>query len=962
MQEYIPGQRWISDADTQLGLGTVLEVEARTVTLVYMASGETRTYARHSAPLTRVIFGVGDQIKLQSGLQLQVTEVNSVDGLLVYRGIDAQQDSHQVAETELDHFLQLDRPSERLFNAQIDRDADFELRYSTLQHINRLHHSELYGLTGVRTQLIPHQLYIAHEVARRYAPRVLLADEVGLGKTIEAGLILHHQLLTERAQRVLILLPESLLHQWLVEMLRRFNLMFSIFDEQRCQAIEEHDPQLNPFLTEQQVMCSIEFISAHPQRLQQCLAGEWDLLVVDEAHHLAWTPEQASAEYLAVERLASSIRGVLLLTATPEQLGKQSHFARLRLLDPDRYPDYQRFAAEEDDYAELAETVQQLLAGPEMDESLRQRLHNLLHDSDMALETALQDTLADETTRRQLVDQLLDRHGTGRVLFRNTRSAVQGFPQRHLQRFDLPLPDAYREALESITECNAQTAHLCLCPEQLLKTVNPALQDEWIELDPRIDLLIEWLSEHPQHKLLVIAAHAQTAMDIAQRLKTRSQINASVFHEQMSIVERDRAAAYFADEQQGAQVLICSEIGSEGRNFQFAHHLFLFDLPLHPDLLEQRIGRLDRIGQQFDIDILVPCFDDSAQALMLDWYHQALNAFEQTCPAGHSVFEQQQHRLIEAICGFERDPVELLSLIDDAAAEYKRLSEALHRGRDPLLEYNSCRPHLAEALVHDAAQQDRHNYLPEYMELALDCLDIEADIYRSNSLLLHPANHSNISLPGLDEDGLPITYDRHTALSHEDLEFVTWEHPLLTGIMDQVLSRQTGNTALTAIQYQHARPGSLLLEAVFVLETASHSLLQSQRYLPPTPLRIVIDEQGRDHAEHLPHAFIKKVQTRVDKGTAIKVVDAKRDALRSMIKRAEQRAEQQTPEVLDDARVRSEQLLQGEVQRLQALARVNPHVRSDEIEFFQQQQLALAQLLDHARLRLDALRVIVVAG
>jgi ATP-dependent helicase HepA len=127
-------------------------------------------------------------------------------------------------------------------------------------------------------------------------------------------------------------------------------------------------------------------------------------------------------------------------------------------------------------------------------------------------------------------------------------------------------------------------------------------------------------------------------------------------------------------------------------------------------------------------------------------------------------------------------------------------------------------------------------------------------------------------------------------------------------------------------------------------------------------LRIVVDEQGRDHADHLPHAFVKKVQTTVDKGTAIKVVDAKRDALRNMIKRAEQQAEQQSPELIDDARARSEQLLQGEVQRLQALARVNPHVRSDEIEFFQQQQQALTQLLDHARLRLDALRVIVVAG
>ena len=168
-----------------------------------------------------------------------VTAIDEIDGLIEYTGKDKSGLPQRWAESELNNFIQLNRPVERLFNGQIDQDKWFELRYQTLLHINNLAHSELYGLTGVRTSLIPHQLYIAHEVANRYAPRVLLADEVGLGKTIEAGLILHHQLLTERVKRVLIIVPESLVHQWLVEMLRRFNLMFSVFDEERCLSLEE---------------------------------------------------------------------------------------------------------------------------------------------------------------------------------------------------------------------------------------------------------------------------------------------------------------------------------------------------------------------------------------------------------------------------------------------------------------------------------------------------------------------------------------------------------------------------------------------------------------------------------------------------------------------------------------------------------------------------------------------------
>ena len=231
MQDFIPGQRWISSAELHMGLGTVMKVEHRTVTLLFLATGEIRTYAKQTAPLSRVTFAPGDTVLDHEGRGLIVGSVTEQDGLLTYAGTDEDGQAAQLNEGQLNNFIQLNRPTERLFSGQIDKDAWFELRYQSLQQLNRLAHSDLYGLTGCRTSLIPHQLYIAHEVANRYAPRVLLADEVGLGKTIEAGLILHHQLLTERARRILIVVPESLLHQWLVEMLRRFNLYFSIFDE-----------------------------------------------------------------------------------------------------------------------------------------------------------------------------------------------------------------------------------------------------------------------------------------------------------------------------------------------------------------------------------------------------------------------------------------------------------------------------------------------------------------------------------------------------------------------------------------------------------------------------------------------------------------------------------------------------------------------------------------------------------
>lgn len=125
------------------------------------------------------------------------------------------------------------------------------------------------------------------------------------GKTIEAGMILHQQLLSGAAERVLIVVPETLQHQWLVEMLRRFNLRFSLFDDERY-AEAQHDAD-NPFETEQLVICSLDFVRRSKQRLEHLCDAEWDLMVVDEAHHLVWSEEAPSREYMAIEQLAERV-------------------------------------------------------------------------------------------------------------------------------------------------------------------------------------------------------------------------------------------------------------------------------------------------------------------------------------------------------------------------------------------------------------------------------------------------------------------------------------------------------------------------------------------------------------------------------------------------------------------------------------------------------------------------------
>ena len=298
-----PGQRWVSNTESELGLGVVLQVAHRRVSISFPAAGENRTYAIDNAPLSRVHYEIGQQVQNTDGRSMLISEIEEHNGCFIYLGSDEDDAIMVLPELELDSFVQFSKPQDRLFAGQVDRNHAFQLRLETFRHFRQVQQSPVAGLMGGRIELLPHQLYIADKTARRYAPRVLLADEVGLGKTIEAGLVIHQQLLTGRASRVLIAVPDSLVHQWLVEMLRRFNLFFTIIDEERCLALVESGTE-NPFDSAQLVLCSVSFLCEQDERLQQALEAEWDLLVVDEAHHLEWNEQQASPAYLAVEGLA----------------------------------------------------------------------------------------------------------------------------------------------------------------------------------------------------------------------------------------------------------------------------------------------------------------------------------------------------------------------------------------------------------------------------------------------------------------------------------------------------------------------------------------------------------------------------------------------------------------------------------------------------------------------------------
>jgi ATP-dependent helicase HepA len=972
LNEFIVGQRWVSDTEADKGLGTVIKVDGRMVTLAFLATGESRTYAAETAPLTRAVFQVGNGIASHEGWAMVIQSIEEAEGLLIYHGLGEDGSTARLEEGDLDNFLQLNLPTDRLYSRRIDKAKWFELRYQTLLEMNRLAHSETWGLAGVRTTLIPHQLYIAHEVANRYAPRVLLADEVGLGKTIEAGLIIHHQLLMERAQRVLIVVPGPLVHQWLVEMLRRFNLHFSVFNDERWGALAE-DEEINPFDSEQLVLCDLDFFVNHAERLEKALASQWDLLVVDEAHHLEWNEEEPSAEYLCIELLAALTAGVLLLTATPEQLGKAAHFARLRLLDPDRYPSLEAFIKEERDYESVALAVEALLDNKPLPPAAKEifvEADNRKHLDVIGNKNSSDDQVS--IARETLVEQLLDRHGAGRVLFRNTRSSVTGFPQRQLVAHPLPMPEQYQRVMQNtavedelqflISPELGYQHHFLQNNEQNDAPETNSKHEIWTDFDPRIPWLTEQIKTLADEKILLITASAETVLDLASELRLKHGIHAAIFHEGMSIIERDRAAAFFADPDDGTQILICSEIGSEGRNFQFSRHLILFDLPFNPDLLEQRIGRLDRIGQMSDIQIHAPYLENSAQEVLFNWYQQGLSAFEQPCPAAHSVFVEFDEELRDALLTASEktdSPDELKRLIEKSHQRTEQLNDEMHRGRDRLLEFNSCRPQKAAELIEQAIEQENPEHLFSYLEKVFDCYGVEFESHSHNSWILRPGPYLETGFPGLMEEGMTVTCYRDTALSNEDQHYLSWEHPMVTGAMELTLIGEKGNTGFTAITHPGLKPGSIFLECLYVLDTPSHKSLETRRYLPPTLMRFVVDQQGRNIEDALSHERISECRVDVDKDTSRKIVKACMPQIQTIIPAADDLAQQQAPQIIQQAKERTQQALGKEIDRLQALRIVNPNIRDEEVDYLVIQQEQLLQVLTNAVVRLDAVRIIV---
>ncbi|MBT3980900.1 MAG: RNA polymerase-associated protein RapA [Bacteriovoracaceae bacterium] len=911
---FVVGQRVMSQGEPELGLGLISATDKRTVTVAFPGQESIRTYGLKSAPLKRMIFSIGDEISSREGVSLIVEELIEDEGILIYVG-----QGKVIEETKISDDLNLTKPEEKFFSGLFESSQLYNIRVDTLRQKKNMAQCSVKGLMGGRMQLVPHQLFVASQISKRDFPRALLADEVGLGKTIEAGLILHNLIVSHKIHSALIIVPNSLMIQWFVEMRKKFSLGFNIVGEQTL------EDELNPFDASSYIITGYEFLLNNEHIYDMVMEKDFDMVVVDEAHRVKWESVGDNRGPLLLEKLSKSSQGLLLLSATPESLGQESHFNRLKLLDPHKFQDFTKYSEESKKFYRWGQMAYKIQNETSLTNSEIKELTDFGIDPNSEKEHVLR--------------SLSDHHGTGRVYFRNTRASVDTdnlyFPTRVYHPHRLDCSDARKMAKLSFSD-------------QKYQSVSFKLKLDW--------LIVDFLNSLNGQKVLLICHSRKSILMIEKAFIRNTNAKITTFHSGLSLTERDRQAAYFADPE-GAQFLLCTEIGSEGRNFEFAHNLVMFDVPTSISQLEQRIGRLDRIGQKNEVKIHLPYIDGGPEQCLIDFYHSVLGAFDKPCAGGEKLLELFD----EQLANFSENPVSYLAegaeFRNKACGEFKKIQSEIEGGRDILVELNSYHHQISSQIVKDITERENNTLLKEYMESVFEALGVESDPLDDSSYFIHPSDNMYVPhFPELPSVGTSITYNRQKALQREDLTFLSWDHPMVLGTIEFIESSLIGQ--VSASKWVDETRDDLYFELIFTLECLAPKKFGPDRYFAPEIMRVLIDHQGKDITRSLQKIKLDQLVGPANQSQTESLSNLPKDALNALLKMGKSIAEKKAKQIRSHFYKEVQKSIHLEKDRLEGLLKKGAAISEKEISFTKEKEKVLLSSIDSSIVKLDAIRVI----
>jgi ATP-dependent helicase HepA len=751
---WVPGDRLRHRDNPGLGPGRVVAVSGRALEVDFPVAGTRLRLAADSAALAPLELRPGQRVRrLPSGIEARLTRLLPDERAVLSDG----------TEVSLDELWPVDEHEvlERVAAADLDPVEDFTLRVDAL-HLAAAREAEGLGsFLGGRIRLFPHQLHVAERATRQDPVRWLLADEVGLGKTVEACLILNHLVRTRGVERCLVVAPATLTIQWLGELWRKYHQVFVVLDEDRLADVaRDFGAAFNPFDAHRRVITSLEMMVGDPRLTRWAVEAGIDLLVVDEAHHLR-RPRGHPGEpaYRAVEPITRLGRHALLLTATPLEDDPRAFFRLLQLLRP------AELASEE-------EFERRLASGeplPPCTSSTRRTDIGGLPPRQPA--PVILDDPTGWAPRLELEAALRREAAAGDALAR----------KRAAQRLQRALSSG--TALAAILPADAHDLR--------------ALAEAADAQDPRIAWLAEQARDWKERdeKTLVFVADLETLELLRTELSRRAQLATAVFHERLAPPRRDIEVARFRLPS-GPSLLVSTEAGGEGRNFEFCHRLILFDLPWNPVTVEQRIGRLDRIGRTREVEIVYFPPPSGLGARVAQAYED-VGLFREPLAA----LEPELATLKDAIERAALDPAASEPLVGAAldqalaARERVRIAAGQQLHRDPFRPEMTGRilarvpPHL------DALNEDVVVTACERLGLRVD----ERSGIRTWSIDLGSealVDH----LPGVAGGASFLgTFDREAAVADESIDFFAAGHPLVEGILAHLDESPLGRASVLRV-------------------------------------------------------------------------------------------------------------------------------------------------------------------
>ena len=302
------------------------------------------------------------------------------------------------------------------------------------------------------------------------------------------------------------------------------------------------------------------------------------------------------------------------------------------------------------------------------------------------------------------------------------------------------------------------------------------------------------------------------------------------------------------------------------------------------------------------------------------------------------------------------------AFIAECRQQHDALRAQLEQGRDRLLELHSNGGEKAQALAEEISRQDNNIELVNFALNLFDIIGINQEDRSDNLIVLTPSDHMLVpDFPGLPEEGCTITFDRDQALAREDAQYVTWEHPIIRNGLDLILSGDTGSCALSLLKNKALPVGTLLIELIYVVEAQAPKHLQLTRFLPPTPVRLLVDRKGVNLADKVEFESFNRQLNAVNRHNGSKLVNAVQQDVHAILQLAEPQAAEAARKLIDAARAEADEKLSAELERLEALKAVNPNIREDEIAALESNRSEVLASLNDAGWRLDALRLIVVS-